>query len=135
MTARYLEIVEKRRTFVAAVSSLADFSLRDGGEIDAEIVLSAQNLSPYCLDDDARRIIFVELPPDVNLATVPFIYQTQYEQAIRLLAIPYDTFREVAHKLPEVHNLILMYISGRSVFIGDIGASVLSPSSSPSSSP
>src|SRR6185295_12696289 len=85
-----------------------------GEEVPAEIVLSDPHLSPYCLDDANRRIILVELPPDVNLADVPFIYQTQYEHAIRLLAMPYDTFREIAHTLPEVQNLILMYISGRS---------------------
>jgi hypothetical protein len=114
MAARYLEIVEKRRTFVAAVSSLADFNLQDGAEVDPAIVLRDPNLSPYCLDDANHRIIFVELPAAVNLAAVPFIYQTQYEHALRLVAIPYDAFLEVAQTLPEVENLILVYISGRS---------------------
>jgi hypothetical protein len=114
MIARYLNIVEKCQPFVATVSNLANFKVSDGEEVDPGIILSDPKLSPYCLDDATRRIIFVELPADVNLAAVPFIYQTQYEHAVRLLAMSYDTFREVAHTLPAVENLILVYISGRS---------------------
>ncbi len=50
----------------------------------------------------------------MDLAQAPFIYQTQYEQAQRLIAIPYDTFRQLAHQLPEVKHLIMIYMTGRS---------------------
>ncbi len=71
-------------------------------------------MSLYCLDDAQRRAIFVELPDGIDLTTAPFVYVTQYEQAQRLIAVPYDRFCELAHQLPLVEHLILIYISGRS---------------------
>ena len=114
MIAHYLNIEAKHRQIAPSLASLADFSVSQGNPVDASIVLSQPNISLYCLDDATRRAIFVVLPSDVDLATAPFVYQTQYEQAQSLLAMPYDSFRELAHKLPEVRNLILIFSSGRS---------------------
>lgn len=114
MTVQYLNIEARQRQMTGFLASLADFTLSDGDTVSADILLSNPNLSLYCLDDTAKRAIFVELPGDVDLAAAPFVYRTQYEQAQRLLAVPYDTFRQLAQSLPPVQNLILMYISGRS---------------------
>jgi hypothetical protein len=114
MSARYLNIVEKHRPFFGNLASMADFSVSDGDDVDAEIVLRSPGISLYCLDNATRRAIFVELPPSVDLSPAPFVYQLQYDQAIRLIALPYDTFREVASKLPKAQNLILIFSCGRS---------------------
>src|SRR5215213_1852951 len=37
----------------------------------------------------------------------------QYEHAQRLIAVPYDTFRQLARTLPEVKHLIMIYMTGR----------------------
>ena len=115
MTSQYLNIEEKHRpTVIPALASLTDFTISEGEAVDAETVVRSPNVSLYCLDDATQRAIFVELPPDVDLALAPFVYVAQYEQALRLIAMPYDTFREVAHSLPEVQNLILIFSCGRS---------------------
>ncbi len=114
MTVHSLTIEAKHRQMPGYLASLADFSLSTGAAVNADIVLNQPNLSLYCLDDAQKRAIFVELPPDVDLAMAPFVYQTQYEQAQRLIAVPYETFRQLAHALPEVQHLIVIYISGRS---------------------
>lgn len=114
MSARYLNIVEKHRQGMGDVASILDFTTSEGDSVDASIILSSSNLSLYCMDDERRRAIFVELPDGSDLTTVPFVYLAQYEQATRLLAMPYDEFRQVAKTLPEIENLILIYISGRS---------------------
>jgi hypothetical protein len=114
MTAHSLTIEAKHRQMPGYLASLADFSVTTGAEVDADIVLKQPNMSLYCLDDAQKRAIFVELPPDVDLAAVPFVYMTQYEQAQRLIAVPYETFRQLARALPEVQHLIVVYITGRS---------------------
>ena len=114
MTTQYLMIEAKHRQMTGFHASLADFSVARGEEVNADIVRDCPNISLYCLDDEARQAIFVELPPDVDLATAPFVYQTQYEQAQRLIAMPYDTFQKVARELPEVERLIMIYMTGRS---------------------
>jgi hypothetical protein len=55
----------------------------------------------------------VELPPAVDLAKAPFVYQTQYEQAQRLVAVPYNSFTQLARDLPKVNHLIMIYMTGR----------------------
>jgi hypothetical protein len=114
MTAQSLTITEKHRQDIGFHSSMADFSVASGEAVDADIVRTHPNISLYCLDDAAKQAIFVELPPEVDLAKAPFVYQTQYEQAQRLVAVPYDTFRQLASTLPAVEHLIMVYITGRS---------------------
>ena len=114
MRTQYLIIERKHRQNLNFLASLADFTCTGGDAVDADIVRTAPTVSLYCLDEATQRAIFVELPSGVDLAAAPFVYQTQYEQAQRLIAVPYDTFRRLAHDLPAIKRLIVLYISGRS---------------------
>jgi hypothetical protein len=113
MSVQYLRVEAKHRQMTGYLASLADFSVTSGEAVGANIVLTNPNLSLYCLDDATRRAIFVELPPEVDLSKVPFVYQTQYEQAQRLVAVPYDIFQQLAGELPKVKHLIMIYMTGR----------------------
>jgi hypothetical protein len=114
MNARYLTIEAKHRPDINYLSSLADFTVTAGEAVDADIVRDNSNISLYCLDDQEKQAIFVELPPHIDLATAPFVYQTQAEYAQRLIAVPYEAFRHVATTLPPVDHLIMVYMTGRS---------------------
>lgn len=114
MTAQYLTLNAKHRQYVGLLSSLADFTYVPGEAVDPGIILTDPNLSLYCLDDATQQAIFVELPPDVNITTAPFVYQALYEHATRLVAIPYATFAQLGGRLPAVKHLIMVYITGRS---------------------
>ncbi len=107
MTGQYLTITGKHRQMTGFHASLADFTVTASDAVSADIVRTSPNISLYCLDDAAKQAIFVELPPDVDLAKAPFVYQTQYERAQRLIAVPYDTFRQLASTLPAVKHLII----------------------------
>lgn len=113
MTGQYLTIEKKERQSAGFLSSLADFTVTPGAAVEAEIVRASPNISLYCLDEASKRAIFVELPPDADLASAPFVYQTQYERAERLIALPYDSFIQLAHDLPAVEHLIMIYMTGR----------------------
>jgi len=114
MSVRYLNIEAKHRQMTGYLASVKDFSVSPGDETDADTILANPNISLYCLDDVNQAAIFVELPDDIDLAVAPFVYQTQYEQALRLLTVPYETFRQIGYALPAVQNLIMIYMSGRS---------------------
>jgi hypothetical protein len=114
MTTRYLNIDEKHRQDGALLASIKDFTVSDGEMVDTGSVLNKPNVSLYCFDDENNRAIFAELPPEINLATVPFVYQAQYDTAQRLIAVPYNNFREFAYTLPPVKHLIMIYSSARS---------------------
>ncbi len=114
MSAHYLTIESKHRRWIGLLASMADFTCQQGEEVSAEIVLTSPTISLYCLDEESQCAIFVELPADVNLTTVPFVFQTQYEQAQRLIAVPYSTFLQLAHTLPALSHLIVVYMLPRS---------------------
>jgi len=44
---------------------------------------------------------------------VPFVCETQYRNAVRLFAVPYATFLELAQRLAPVRRLIMVYMTGR----------------------
>ena len=114
MEACQLKIVDKHRQHISFLASLADFSYSDGGAVTPSLVVDNPQISLYCLDDTQRQAVFVEVPAEIDLTQAPFVYQTQYEQAQRLIAVPYDTFNQLAKELPEVPQPIFIYITGRS---------------------
>ncbi len=115
MCATILNIDSRSRFHPATLSNLdRDFTYSTGGTIPDEAVLNDPHTSLYCLDDTQQRVIFAELPPQVELSTAPFYYQVQYDKALRLFAMPYATLiawaRENGHADP---SLIFLYSIGR----------------------
>lgn len=114
MTARSLTIKQRHLQTPGQLASLADFSCVEGEGVDPRIVLESPDISLYCFDDATKRVIFVELPPGVDLTKSPFVYMTQGERAERLITLSYGAFMQLAAELPKVDDLILIYITGRS---------------------
>jgi hypothetical protein len=114
MPAHYLNIEARQRTHFGRLASIEDFTVSAGATVDAGIILTNPNISLYCFDVETERVFFVELPDDVDLSTAPFVYQTQYEQARRLIETDTATFRQLARQLPKIENLIIIYSCGRS---------------------
>ncbi len=114
MDARLLTIESKVREHPVAPVSPDDFQYREGEPVDPRVVLERPTLSLYCLDHANRRAIFVETPPEVDLSAAPFLYQTQYEAAQQLIAVPYDTLLALARDAHvDPGSIILIYSTGR----------------------
>jgi hypothetical protein len=114
LTTRYLNIDAKHRRHFGVIAHVDDFTVNPGNAVNPEIILEQPNFSLYCFDEAARTAIFTELPRDVDLSAAPFIYRAQYATAQRLLEMSYDTFRRIAHQLPKIDDLIMIYSTGRS---------------------
>lgn len=112
--AQILEIQQKIKEHPNRPASLADFSCVRDEHIDAEVILRNPWISLYCFDDERREAIFVQTPEGVDLATAPFLYQEQYAQAQRLVAVSYATLHRLAALLPAGDlPLVLIYSVGR----------------------
>lgn len=99
-------------------ADIQDFSYKRGKQIDFAHLLKTRPFSvePYCVDDERRQIIFVEMPMAFDSAMVgPFYFCTQRDFAKRLYAVPYEEFHSVCENLGEIDmtRLILLYNTSR----------------------
>lgn len=100
MNAEKLRIQARHRGRVAVITSLADFEISPAGAIDAEQLLDDSRFSLYCLDEARQRAIFTALPPGLDLARAPFMYQAQFDSAEYLAALPFASFTRLAKRIP-----------------------------------
>jgi hypothetical protein len=115
MQAHVLQITARKRQDPIAFAEPADFEFSQGAAIDPQIIITNPLISLYCLDHANRRALFVETSPGVDLTQAPFYYQAQYENAIRLIGIPYETLHQLANQIPVDHAcLIFIHSVGRS---------------------
>ncbi len=114
MAARWLTIEEKHRRSLGLHASAADFTATGAEAADSTVVLRDDRLSLYCLDPERREALFVELPPSVRLTEAAFVYLRQYEEALRLLTLPYDEFERLAAGLAAPKRFVMIYMTGRS---------------------
>jgi hypothetical protein len=113
MTARWLNIARKHRCPFGLHANLADFTLQGAETASPTSVLHNPALSLYCLDNERREAIFVELPASVRLTDAAFVHMRQYEEAVRVFALPYSDFLRLAAELPAVDRFIMVYNTGR----------------------
>lgn len=114
MNALELNIESRNKEKIGYLANLKDFSYSSANKIDPNVVLKNPQVSLYCFDDTAKNAVFVELPQDIDLTKVPFVYQAQYDYAKRLIVVPYELFSKLADCLPEVRRPIFIYMAGRS---------------------
>jgi len=109
--AQILNIIDRKDEL--GPSRLEHFELREGGNISSEIVIQHDHITPYCIDAPSRRLIFADLPPDIDLTDVPFVYVAQHDHATRLIAVPFDDLADLANQVTAPQKLILIYSTGR----------------------
>ncbi len=109
--AQILKIIDHEERFGPA--SLMHFTVEAGEQINAKIVLEHKHISLYCIDHAAQRLIFTDLPPDIDLTNVPFVYNAQMENATRFIAVSYDELTELTSSLTLPENILLVYSTGR----------------------
>lgn len=112
--ARVLNINKKVRHNPTAFVSLRDFDVTPGNTVSLKTIAQNPNISLYALNHFNREAIFVETPPDVDLAERPFLYQAQYDNAIRLYSMTYKSFLKLANMMRQPDKqLILIHSVGR----------------------
>jgi hypothetical protein len=112
--ARVLNINEKVRRNPTAFVSLRDFDVTPGGTVSLKTIAQNPNIALYALNHFSREAIFVETPREVDLSERPFLYQAQYDNAIRLYSMSYKSFLKLADMMRQPDKqLILIHSVGR----------------------
>ena len=113
MTALLHDISARKKDFWADVSKIDDFTLEPGSTVAHETVLRAPEWSLYCLDLEQDKALFVELPKGTDLAEAAFVYNAQFDTALRAVTMPLDTMIAMARHIPDTTKLALLFSTGR----------------------
>ncbi|HKJ38658.1 MAG TPA: sulfotransferase domain-containing protein [Anaerolineales bacterium] len=114
MTANLLVITARNRKDPLGVVDPSDFEFEVGDEIDPQVLVTTPRITLYCLDHAHQRALFVENSPGVNLSKEPFYYKAQYENAVNLYSVSYDTLHELAKDISlDSSRLVIVYSVGR----------------------
>jgi hypothetical protein len=115
MKAQIFDIVDCAKENEFFVAARGDFTLGNGTDYDARLILESSDITLYCLDPEERQAIFVETSPGANITAAPFYYIGQFEHAVRVIVVSYDVLFALAEQIPlEDERLILIYSIGRS---------------------
>ena len=114
MFATVSEILGRPHHVASVLPNLDNFLLREIGQLPARKILESSQISLYSLDFEHRRAVFVETPADVDLSQASFFFRTQFEKAVRVLTISFETLIQLANSLSiEDERLIFIYSVGR----------------------
>ena len=115
MIATSFEIIKKQRTNPVNFVDIRDFELQESGQIDIGEILSNANITLYAFDFENGRAVFVETASPDELSQAPFYYQAQYDNAIRVITIPFEAMIQLAQSVTVDDNkLIFIHSMGRS---------------------
>jgi hypothetical protein len=115
MQAQVFQILSRGKPTPFDIVSPSDFTLEGGKRIDAQIILQDSTITLYCLDPDDEEAIFIISPSDVHLNVAPFYYVAQYEHAVQVIKVDYETLFQLADQADlDDQHLILIYSIGRS---------------------
>jgi hypothetical protein len=77
-------------------------------------VIEQDHVTPYCLDHESRRLIFTELPPELDLTKAAFAHLDQRRFARRLIAVPYEELQALSRQVPLPSRLVFVFNASRS---------------------
>jgi hypothetical protein len=116
MIATSFEIIAKRRPTPFGLVNINDFELRESGQMRrAEDILSNAHITLYALDFENGQAVFVETSREAGLSQAPFYYLTQYENALCVITVSFETMLQLAQSVSlDDSKLIFIHSMGRS---------------------
>lgn len=115
MIATSFEIIAKRRPTPFGLVDIKDFELRESGQMRrAGDILSNPHITLYALDFENGRALFVETSPEADLSRAPFYYLAQYENALCVITVSFETMVQLAQSVRvDDSKLIFIHSMGR----------------------
>ena len=109
MDARLYTIEGRSRGVDVEPAQLAHFTLNGGEAVSSQMIVDDLCWMPYCLDAENRRVIFVDVPTEVDLSDAVFAHLTQFHHARRVLSIPYESLAALSAQVSQPQNLIFIF--------------------------
>ncbi|MBF0226922.1 MAG: sulfotransferase domain-containing protein [Desulfobacterales bacterium] len=125
-------IIKKRRKInpPESIVGSSDFVFEEGPKLDFEDLWLKEisYISPYCIDDKNKRMLFAYVDKDKDLRKLhPFYYEAQRKYAKFFVGVPYDILYNLSDSLPDLDKkCIMLYSTGRcgSTFLCNLMGSI-----------
>jgi hypothetical protein len=112
MPATLYPITARFKIFEQFFAMPGDFTRGPAESAPARRLLDEPGWTVYCIDPDAREIVFVRTPETCHLPGSAFYMISQYREANAVIALPFAEAHELAASLPDP-KLILVFGMGR----------------------
>jgi hypothetical protein len=112
LTAYVHDIVACAKDNEMTLARRDDFVLGPPRAVSSAFLLSEPGWSPYCIDPAGSALVFVRLPPEIDLSTAAFLYVTQYRAAVQCAVLPLAELSPLVAACPDP-RLILVFSMGR----------------------
>jgi hypothetical protein len=112
MPTTFFQIVGRFKQNEMFYGAPADFTGGNPEPVSPRRVLDEPGWSPYCLAAASNEIVFVRLPPHIDLAEVPFHFVTQFREANAMLVMQLDEVPALSASLSDP-RLIFIFSIGR----------------------
>ena len=112
------KIARKTRQLALGYASIKDFQLLEAELIAPDTLCDSPCISLYSLDFETQRAVFVETPTGLTLSDASFYWMVQYQQAVRVITLPFTDFVLLASQISSQismnpNNLTFIYSVGR----------------------
>lgn len=115
MLATSFEIKGRKQIVPIEFADIKNFDLQESGTIEAQELLKNPQITLFSLDFENARAVFVETPAEVDLSQAAFYYQTQRENALRVLTVPFEAMIPLSQMVPvDDSKLVFIHSMGRS---------------------
>lgn len=114
MVATRFEVKGRLQHAHVRLAGMSNFHLEERGEFPATEILANPHITLYSLDFEQKVAIFVETPADVDLSQASFFFKAQYDEAVRVWTISFETLLQLAQSVDlDASRLISIYSVGR----------------------
>ena len=104
-----LHAVDRRsRQFEVGPSSFENFDFGPGEPVPSGLALEP-GWTLYCIDVERRQALFIEIPPEADLAAAPFVFSMQERLARRGLVVPFVALEDLARGVPAPQRIVLVF--------------------------
>lgn len=113
------------RIIPAEMASPFHFLKRPLEQVDFLQVMkeNGKNISPYCLDDKRRCLLFIQAPDALDLLSAdPFFYDAQRDHATKIYAVPYASLNTLIEELVDEQEALPVFLHST----GRCGSTLLS---------
>lgn len=108
------QIKDRSRLADIEFATLEHFTLDDGKTTSAQRLIDERCWSPYCVNLEKRYAVFVDLPPELDIAQSVFSHLTQYHNARQAMIVPLDDLLALSSQVSPPPKILFQFNIGRS---------------------